>query len=77
MGEETTNLPVISVRRIREEEKKAVRSLAGRVFPPLGSVFFSPSQHTLVAERDGQVVGEWCSSSSRCPTSAGAARYSG
>ena len=57
MGEEATNLPVISVRRIREEKKKAVRSLAGRAFSPLGSVFFSPSQHTLVAERDGRVVG--------------------
>ena len=57
MDEAATNPPAISVRRIREEEEKAVRSLAGRAFPPLGGVFFSPSQHTLVAERDGRVVG--------------------
>ena len=57
MGEEALNLPAVSVRRIRGEEKEAVKSLAGRSFPPLGGVFFSPSQHTLVAVRDGRVVG--------------------
>jgi hypothetical protein len=57
MDEVAVNPPAISVRHMREEEQKAVKSLAGRAFPPLGGIFFSPSQHTLVAERDGRVVG--------------------
>jgi hypothetical protein len=57
MDEVAANPPAISVRRMREEEQKAVKSLAGRTFPPLGGVFFSPSHYTLVAERDGRVVG--------------------
>src|SRR5215210_683281 len=57
MDEELTNLPAISVRLIRDDEERAVKALAGRAFPPLGNVFFSPLPQTLVAERDGQLVG--------------------
>ena len=46
-----TNLPANSVRRMREEERSAVRSLTGRAFPRLESAFFSPPPETLVAER--------------------------
>src|ERR671932_2023184 len=42
---------------MRDGEKGAVRSLARRTFSPLEGVFFSPPPQTLVAERDGQVVG--------------------
>lgn len=37
MDEVAANPPAISVRRMREEEQKAVKSLAGRTFPPLGA----------------------------------------
>lgn len=49
--------PALSFRWMRDDDKRAVRALAGRAFPPLGNVLFSPPPHTLVAERDGQVVG--------------------
>src|SRR5919202_369373 len=42
---------------MRDGEKGAVRSLARRAFSALEGVFFSPPPQTLVAERDGQVVG--------------------
>jgi hypothetical protein len=45
-----TNLPANSVRRMREEERSAVRSLTGRAFPRLESAFFSSPLETLVAE---------------------------
>ncbi len=57
MDKEGANPPAISVRRMRGEEERAVGALAGRAFPPLGNFFFSPSPHTLVAERDGRLVG--------------------
>ena len=46
-----TNLPANSVRRMREEERSAVRSLTGRAFPRLESACFSPPPETRVAER--------------------------
>ena len=55
IDEEATNPPEIPIRRMREDEKGAVRALAGRAFP-LGN-FFSPPPHTLVAERSGRLVG--------------------
>jgi GNAT superfamily N-acetyltransferase len=55
MDKEAANQTEILVRRIREDEKGAVRTLAGHAFP-LGN-FFSPSSHTLVAEHDGRLVG--------------------
>ncbi len=57
MDEQATNPPAITVRRLRDDEEGAVRALAGRAFPPLGNVFFSPPPCTLVAERDGRLVG--------------------
>src|SRR4051794_19724983 len=57
MDEEAINPQAISVHRIRPEEKEAVRSLAKRAFSRPEGVFFSPPPQTLVAERDGQVVG--------------------
>jgi hypothetical protein len=57
MDERATDLPVISVRRMHEGEEGAVRALAGRAFSRLESAFFSPPVHTLVAERDGQLLG--------------------
>ena len=55
MDEEATKPAEISVRRMREDEKEAVRALAGSAFP-LGN-FFSPPPHTLVAERSGRLLG--------------------
>ena len=55
MNEEAANPAETPVRRMREDEKGAVRALAGRAFP-LGN-FFSPPPHTLVAERSGRLVG--------------------
>jgi GNAT superfamily N-acetyltransferase len=57
MDEEPTNAPASSVRPMREEETRAVSSLAGRVFSRLESAQFSPPSQTLVAERDGRLVG--------------------
>jgi ribosomal protein S18 acetylase RimI-like enzyme len=57
MEEEATNLPAISVRHMRQEEMRAVRSLAGRAFSRPKSAFFSPPPRTLVAERDRRLVG--------------------
>jgi GNAT superfamily N-acetyltransferase len=57
MNEETKDSQTISVRLMRDDEKRAARVLAGRAFPPLGGVFFSPPPNTLVAEQDGQLVG--------------------
>jgi ribosomal protein S18 acetylase RimI-like enzyme len=56
MNEEATNSPAISIHRMRDDEKEAVRALAGHAFP-LGNVFFSPPPYTLVARRDGGLVG--------------------
>src|SRR5215213_6431827 len=42
---------------MREEETGAVRSLAGQAFSRLESAFFSPPPQTLVAERNGRLVG--------------------
>ncbi len=49
--------PALSFRWMRDDDKRAVSALARRAFPPLGNVLFSPPPHTLVAERDGQVIG--------------------
>jgi GNAT superfamily N-acetyltransferase len=57
MNEETKNSQTIPVRPMRDDEKRAARVLAGRAFPPLGNLFFSPPPNTLVAEQNGQVVG--------------------
>ena len=57
MDEEATNTPAISVHHMREEETRAVRSLAERAFSRPESAFFSPPPQTLVAERDGRLVG--------------------
>jgi GNAT superfamily N-acetyltransferase len=57
VDEEASNPRAISVRRMRAEEKEAVRSLAGRAFSRPEGVFFSPPPQTLVAERDGRPVG--------------------
>src|SRR5919202_4960172 len=57
MHEEATNQPVISVHHMRAEETGAVRSLAGQAFSRLESAFFWPPPQTLVAERDGRLVG--------------------
>jgi len=57
MDEEATNSPAISVHHIREEETRAVRSLAARAFSQPESAFFSPPPQTLVAECDGRLVG--------------------
>ena len=57
MDQEATNRPAISVHQMREEETRAVRSLAGRAFSRPESAFFSPPPQTLVAERDGRLVG--------------------
>jgi ribosomal protein S18 acetylase RimI-like enzyme len=57
MDERATGSPAISVRRMHDGEKRAVRALAGRVFSRLESAFFSPPVQTLVAERDGHLVG--------------------
>src|SRR5918997_1422877 len=56
MDEEATNRPAISVHQMREEETRAVRSLAGRAFSRPESAFFSPPPQTLVAERGGRLV---------------------
>jgi ribosomal protein S18 acetylase RimI-like enzyme len=56
MNEEATNTPAISVHHMREEETRAVRSLAGRALSRPESAFFSPPPQTLVAERDGRLV---------------------
>ena len=55
--EAASNRLAISVHHMHEEETRAVRSLAGRVFSRLESAFFSPPPQTLVAERDGRLVG--------------------
>ncbi len=57
MSERATGLPALSVRRMHGSEERAVRDLAGRVFSRPESAFFSPPPHTLVAERDGHLVG--------------------
>lgn len=57
MNEETKDSQTIPVRPMRDDEKRAVRVLARHAFPPLGGLFFSPPPNTLVAERDGQLVG--------------------
>jgi GNAT superfamily N-acetyltransferase len=57
MDERATGSPAISVRRMHDGEEGALRDLAGRVFSRLESAFFSPPVQTLVAERDGHLVG--------------------
>jgi GNAT superfamily N-acetyltransferase len=57
MDERATGLSAISVRRMHDGEERAVRALAGRAFSRLESAFFSPPVHTLVAERDGRLLG--------------------
>jgi ribosomal protein S18 acetylase RimI-like enzyme len=57
MDEEATNPPASSVRHMREEETRAVSSLAGRAFSRPEGALFSPPPQTLVAERDGRLVG--------------------
>jgi GNAT superfamily N-acetyltransferase len=57
MDERATDSPMISVRRMHDGEERAVRALAERAFSRLESAFFSPPVHTLVAERDGQLLG--------------------
>jgi ribosomal protein S18 acetylase RimI-like enzyme len=58
MDEEAINPPAISIRRMREEETETARSLAGLAFSrPENAAFCSPPPQTLVAERDGRLVG--------------------
>jgi ribosomal protein S18 acetylase RimI-like enzyme len=57
MDERATGSPALSVRRMYGGEERAVRDLAGRVFSMPESAFFSPPPHTLVAERDGYLIG--------------------
>ena len=57
MDQRATDSPAISVRRMHHGEERAVRALAGRAFSRLQSAFFSPPMHTLVAERDGRLLG--------------------
>jgi len=57
MDSETLEPPVISVRRMRARERQAVKTLAGRAFPPLGGAFFPSLPNALVAEQEGKVVG--------------------
>jgi ribosomal protein S18 acetylase RimI-like enzyme len=57
MDEEATNWPTISVRHMREEETRTVISLASSAFSCAEGAFFSPPPQTLVAERDGHLVG--------------------
>src|SRR5919112_503249 len=57
MDEEAINQPRISVRHIHEDETRAVRSLASSAFSWAAGPFFSPPPQTLVAERDGHLVG--------------------
>ena len=56
MDEEATNRPTISVRHIREDETRAVRSLASSAFSWPEGALFSPPPQTLVAGRDGHLV---------------------
>jgi hypothetical protein len=58
MDEEAINPPAISIRRMREEETETARSLAELAFSrPENAAFCSPPPQTLVAERDGRLVG--------------------
>jgi hypothetical protein len=57
MEERATGSPAISVRRMHDGEERDVRALAGRVFSRPESAFFSAPPQTLVAERDGHLVG--------------------
>lgn len=57
MDEEVPNPLAISVRRLRAEDKAAVRSLASHSFSRPEGALFSPPPQTLVAESDGQPVG--------------------
>ena len=57
MVERATGSPAISVRRMHDGEERDVRALAGRVYSRPESAFFSPPPQTLVAERDGHLVG--------------------
>ena len=57
MDEEGTNRPTISVRHMREDETRAVRSLASSAFSWPEGALFSPRPQTLLAERDGHLVG--------------------
>jgi GNAT superfamily N-acetyltransferase len=42
---------------MRARERQAVKTLAGRAFPPLGGAFFPSSPNALVAEQEGKLVG--------------------
>lgn len=57
MDKRATGSTAMSIRRMHDGEERAVRDLAGRAFSRLESAFFSPPLHTLVAERDGHLVG--------------------
>jgi ribosomal protein S18 acetylase RimI-like enzyme len=57
MDEEATNRPTIAVRHMREDETRAVKSLADSAFSWLEGALFSPPPQTLVAERDGHLLG--------------------
>lgn len=56
-GPSDTEATDIAVRPMRSEEKAKVRELFRRSFPFLLRVFFSWTPVTLVAERDGNLVG--------------------
>jgi ribosomal protein S18 acetylase RimI-like enzyme len=57
VDEEANNQPTIAVRHMREDETRVVRSLAGSAFSWPEGAFFTPLPQTLVAERDGHLVG--------------------
>jgi ribosomal protein S18 acetylase RimI-like enzyme/cation transporter-like permease len=57
MDSEVLEPPAISVRRMRDGEEHALKTLAGHASPLLGRIFFPTSPSALVAERDGKLVG--------------------
>jgi GNAT superfamily N-acetyltransferase len=48
---------LIHVRDMQPEEKKPLHRIMRRAFSPMQALFFSWKGHTLVAERDGQLLG--------------------
>jgi ribosomal protein S18 acetylase RimI-like enzyme len=72
MDGEVLEPSVISVRQMRDEDGQAVKTLAGRTFPPLGSALFPSSPNALVAEQDRKLVGAvvlrafWLSGGRKC-----------
>lgn len=50
-------MPDIHIRPMLAEEKKAVIAVSRRAFSPIQHLFFALKGHTLVAEREGQILG--------------------